>query len=129
MRTLRVLVATALAAGALAVLAPEAHGSVPAVSTKVKKFCKAADKISVDDTSNSSASDDAEELASDIKKAAKLAPTKRLKNALGDMEDYFNAVADADSPGDLADLGDVTVKYGKAAAVFTGYLISNCSFS
>jgi hypothetical protein len=127
MRTLRVVVAVALAAGALAVLAPEAHGSVPAVSAKVKKFCKKANNISVDNAGDNT--DDSEQLASNLRSAAKIAPTKRLKTAMKDMATYFDEIANADSPGDLEDLGNVTVKYGKAAAVFTGYLIANCSFS
>jgi hypothetical protein len=45
------------------------------------------------------------------------------------MAVYFDALADAgNDPSDLADLGDEAGDYAKAAAVFTGYLISNCSF-
>jgi len=127
MRTFRVLVGAALASVSLVALTVDATASVPTASAKVKKFCKAADKISANTNSDSN-SDNAEQTATNIRKAAKLAPTKKLNTAMKNMAEYFDALADADSPGDLADIGDETVKYGKAAAVFTGYLISNCSF-
>ncbi len=126
MRTFRVLVATALAAGVLAVLVPDASASVPSASTRVKKFCKAADKISVDSTGSDSS--EVEQIATKIRKAAKVAPTTRLKNSMKKMAVYFDALADAgNDPTDLADLGDETAGYARAAAVFTGYLIANCS--
>jgi hypothetical protein len=127
MRLFRVFIATTLAAGALAVFVPDANASVPAVSAKVKKFCKAANKISVDSTGSNA--DDTEQLATNIRKTAKLAPTTRLKSSMKKMAVYFDALADAgNDPSDLADLGDEAGDYAKAAAVFTGYLISNCSF-
>ena len=101
MRTFRVLVLSALAAGSLTVLAPAAHASAPA-ATKLDKFCASVAKISA----NSSSSKDsaaALQLAKTTRKAAKLAPTSKVKSALNTMADYYEAIGNASSdPGKAA---------------------------
>lgn len=127
MRTLRLLVVAALAAGGLAVLAPEASASAPAASAKLVKFCKAVEKISSSTPSNDDSAA-AKNLAKTTRKAAKLALTSKVKNALNDMARYFEAIGDAGSnPSKVAAALKLAGKYAKAAAVYTGYYIANCS--
>jgi hypothetical protein len=129
MRTFRVLLLVAVVtAGGLAVLAPSAHASAPAVSAKVKKFCKASEKIS-SSTPDDSDSAAAQQLARTTRKAANAAPTTRVKNALKDMATYFDAIGDAgNNPADLGEaIGKLASKYAKAAAIYTGYYIGHCS--
>jgi hypothetical protein len=126
MRTFRILVLSALAAGSLTVLAPAAHASAPA-ATKLEKFCASVAKISA----NSSSSKDsaaALQLAKTTRKAAKLAPTAKVKSALNTMADYYEAIGNASNdPGKAAAALKSAAKYTKAAAVFSTYYAKNCS--
>src|SRR5947208_16738565 len=100
MRAFRVLIVAALAVGAFAVFAPGAGGSAPA-KTKVQKFCTAVEGISSNSKSGSDAAA-ARKLVNTTKKAAKLAPTSKVKSALNDMAGYFDALGNSDNPSDAA---------------------------
>ena len=127
MRTFRVLVVAVLMAGGLVVLAPGATASAPAASKQLVKFCKAANKIS-GNTPSGGESAAGKKLAKTTRNAAKLAPTSRVRNALNDMADYFEAIGNAGSnPEKVAAALKLSAKYAKAAAIFTGYLIGHCS--
>jgi hypothetical protein len=127
MRTLRLLIVAALALGGLAVLASGASASAPAASAKLVKFCKAVEHISSDAPSGSNSAA-TKKLVKTTRNAAKLAPTSKVKNALNTMADYFGAIGDAGTnPGKLAAATKLAGKYARAAAVYTGYLIANCS--
>jgi hypothetical protein len=127
MRTLRLLVVAGLALGGLAVLAPGASASAPAASAKLVKFCKAVEHISSDAPSGSNSAK-TKKLVNTTRNAAKLALTSKVKSALNTMADYFQAVGDAGTnPGKLAAATKLAGKYARAAAVYTGYYIANCS--
>jgi hypothetical protein len=126
MRTFRVLVLAALAAGSLALMAPGASATAPAASTA--SFCKAVAGISKNLGDDPSKGGEPSKIASQLRKAAKSAPSK-VKSALETMAGYFDAVSDAGSnPSKVAStLQKNAAKYGKAVATFTSYYAKNCS--
>jgi hypothetical protein len=131
MRTFRVLVLAALAAGSLTVLAPSASASAPAsapaASAKLVKFCKAVAKISSSTPSNDDSAA-AAQLAKTTRNAAKLALTSKIASALRTMADYYEAIGNAgNNPAKVAAALKNIRKFTKASAVFTGYYIANCS--
>jgi hypothetical protein len=126
MRTLRLLVVAALAVGAFAALAPGADAAAPA-KTKIQKFCAAVQGISSGSKSGSDAAA-ARKLVNTTKKAAKLAPTSKVKSALNDMAGYFDALGNSDNPSDAAAAAaKFATKYAKATTTFTTYYIKNCA--
>jgi hypothetical protein len=129
MRTIRVLVLAALAAGSLTVLAPAASASAPAVSKTCKSLNTLNKKLA---KINPSDSKDLEfgalgDIGSAFHKAAKSAPPK-LKSALNTIGDVYESMGDAGSvSGALAAYGKNGQKYTKAFQTFGTYLATNCS--
>jgi hypothetical protein len=126
MRTFRVLVLAALAAGSLAVMAAGAGATAPAASTA--SFCKAVAGISNDLGDDPTKGGNTARVASELRKAAKSAPSN-VKSALGTMAGYFDAISGVKSnPTKVSKfLAKNGAKYGKAVSTFTTYYATNCS--
>jgi len=127
MTSIRIFVVAIAAAVVFALAAPTATASVPAKS-KLQKFCTAVGKISSSDPSGNTTADAAQGLAKTTRKAAKLALTSKIKGALNQMADYYEAVGGAGStPAQAAAAVRRAATYAKAFGVFTAYYVKNCS--
>jgi hypothetical protein len=125
MTSVRVFVVAIAVAIVFAVAAPVATASAPS-KTKVQKFCSAVSKISSANPDDST-SEAAKNLAKTTRKAAKLAPTSKLKGALDNIAKYYDALGDADSPIDQASAAArLAASYTKAFGVYTAYYVKNC---
>jgi hypothetical protein len=129
MRTFRLLMIAALAAGGLTVLAPEAGASVPGVSKTCKslnKLQKELDKVDPSDTENFDF-DELGDIGSAFHKAAKGAPSK-LKSAMNSIGDVYDDMADADNLSDaVSTYGKNARKFTKALTTWGTYLATNCT--
>ena len=126
MRTFRVLILAALATSGLALMAPGAGASAPAASTS--KFCKAVADVSSDLGDDPTKGGNTAKVASELRKAAKSAPSN-VKSALLTMSDYFEAASGVKTnPQKISKfLAKNGAKYGKAVSTFTTYYATNCS--
>jgi intergrase/recombinase len=128
MRTFRVLVLAALAAGSLTVLAPAASASAPAVSKTCKSLDtlnKALDDVDVGSGKNIDLSQ-LDDVADAFHKAARTAP-KKLKAALNTIGDVYGDMADSDNIGAaVQEFSKNAQKYSKAFRTFATYLTTNC---
>jgi hypothetical protein len=123
MSRVRIFLAAALAASALALLAGPAGASVPAANAK---FCKAVSKIGDTNSTNPTKSE-AKAALKGFKNAAKYAPAK-VKTALNNIAKYLGVVVGANSASDLADLAKSgTYKsYAKSITTYVQYYTANC---
>ena len=129
MRTSLVLIGV-LVAGGLAVLAPGASASGPAVS----KVCKSLDtldtsldKVIASGNSGKVDSGAINSLSKSFRKAAKTGP-KSLKSAMNTIADVAADVADAGSPvAAAAALKKAGQKFATALVTWSTYLAKNCS--
>src|SRR6478609_8302014 len=96
MSRLRIVLAAVFAVGVLAVMAVPASASVAAANAK---FCKAANNIG-NNTSSQPTKSQAAKAKQGFKNAAKYAPGK-VKSAMNNIAKYLGLVADSD-PSDLA---------------------------
>ncbi len=128
MRTFRVLVVAALAAGGLAVLAPAANASAPAVSKTCKSLntlSKELDKADVSSGKNFNFGE-LKAIGAAFHKAAKVAP-KKLKSALNTIGDLYAGMGDAGNVADaVAAYGKNGQKFTKAIQTYSTYLATNC---
>jgi hypothetical protein len=115
-RALSTIVTVALAAGALAVLAPSAHAS-----TSRKSFC--AIVTDVDESNFTGADPDSADFAvNQIKKLLKAKAPKKVKKALKVIKKYYEQVAD----GDVDPTGAPSAKAAKAFATYGMYVANHC---
>jgi len=124
MSRLRIVLAAAFAVGVLAVVAVPASASVPAANTK---FCKAANKIG-NNTSSQPTKSQAAKAKQGFKDAAKYAPTK-VKSALNNIAKYLGLVAGTEDPADLAKIyssGDLK-NYSKSITTYVTYYAQQCT--
>jgi len=124
MSRLRIVLAAAFAVGVLAVVAVPASASVPAANTK---FCKAANKIG-NNTSSQPTKSQAAKAKQGFKDAAKYAPTK-VKSALNNIAKYLGLVAGTEDPADLAKIyssGDFK-NYSKSITTYVTYYAQQCT--
>ena len=125
-----VFVSVALCAALGAVFADEAAASV-GDKKSVKKFCKTALAIGNSGSTNPQGEleqDVAAAAERDYKKAAKLAPTKKIKKAANQVAKFYGKVADGESPT-RAIQGDVGADYTEGLVVFSTYVTSKCLVS
>ena len=127
MRRLWILMATVLAFGGIALLAPAAEASVGRAATPSPKFCAAATKIGTGSGSSDSPTAIAK-YANQFKEAGKSAP-KNVKNAANTIQKVLSQVKNiAKNPTDLAKFYTTNdfKNYGKAVSTFFLYA-ENCS--
>ena len=132
MRVLRMLLATMLAAGALAVFSGPAGAVTP--TTDVARFCDAADSVG-DDLDNVNPGnlgdlrDNVDQLKDQLEDAAQYAP-KKVKKALSRIVDYFDAIGDLSSgdlsSGDLSNAGNRVKRFTKSLVTYSTYVSRNC---
>lgn len=117
-----IVVALAVTAG-LAFAAAPAGAGVAEKSTK--KFCNAVSNA-FDDISAGAASGIDEESAGNVakalRKAAKSAPSKKIKKAMKKLAGFYNRIADGESLGDVF----IDAGYARAAATFTTAYLKSC---
>jgi hypothetical protein len=123
MSRLRIVLAAVFAVGVLAVMAVPASASVPAANAK---FCKAANNIG-NNTSSQPTKSQAAKAKQGFKNAAKYAPGK-VKSAMNNIAKYLGLVADSD-PSDLAKIytSDGFKNYSKSITTYVTYYAQQCS--
>jgi hypothetical protein len=127
MTPVRVFAVAIAAATVLTVAAPAAHAAAPSKS-KLQKFCTAVGNISSSDPSSNTDSAAAKQLAKTTRKAAKLALTSKVKDALNTMAKYYDAVGDSDTPvGKATTAVRLAGQYARSFAVFSAYYVKNCT--
>jgi len=123
MSRLRIVLAAVFAVGVLAVMAVPSSASVPAANAK---FCKAANNIG-NNTSSQPTKSQAAKAKQGFKNAAKYAPGK-VKSAMNNIAKYLGLVADSD-PSDLAKIytSDGFKNYSKSITTYVTYYAQQCS--
>jgi len=123
MSRLRIVLVAVFAVGVLAVMAVPASASVPAANAK---FCKAANNIG-NNTSSQPTKSQAAKAKQGFKNAAKYAPGK-VKSAMNNIAKYLGLVADSD-PSDLAKIytSDGFKNYSKSITTYVTYYAQQCS--
>lgn len=122
--TTKLLLTTALSTGLVGGLV----SASPAFAAGNKeKFCKATGTVTTDvtiDESGQLPEDAAADLEKGFKKLAKLAPTKKLKNATKTIAEYYGRIADGEGAEDVSE--DFAKDYANATATFGTYVATKC---
>jgi phosphoribosylaminoimidazole-succinocarboxamide synthase len=114
-----VTVVAVLVAGSMWAAAPAGAG----VSATNKKFCAAVADFGEQIGDPSSDREEAEEIASSFRKAAKYAPSK-VKKAMKKVASLYGRIADGDSPVEVFATGGTG--FVRAASTFGTYYASQC---
>jgi hypothetical protein len=124
MSRLRIVLAAVFAVGVLAVMAVPASASVPAANAK---FCKAANNIG-NNTSSQPTKSQAAKAKQGFKNAAKYAPGK-VKSAMNIIAKYLGLVAGSDDATDLAKIytSNGFKNYTKSFTTYATYVAQECS--
>jgi len=129
MRVARVLMVGALIAGGVALLAPGAGGSVPALSKQCKSLQALDTKLeaALASTTSNYDSGSISNLSKSFKKAAKTAP-KAIKSAMNAIASVASDVASqGNATAAAATLKKDAAKVGPAVVTWGSYLSHNCA--